>query len=312
MDLSSNQAPPPPPKSSLPSLPNPKVRKPLPISKDGPTAPTRLSSLSQQTTKLRAPSTPRPSAFASHHQHPASTPNVPTLKPLSSGIAGPTPRKPLRKTVSIAAFPQPPKTPLHSPRSSSGSANFGNTYSADGANSAPGTGQAGSVGAKRKSKARKGFVKSHAVGGTPSLLNGSGNGKAIPARMQTSEGFLELPSPPQSRSSSPQGSYSTTATTFEEDGERRPRSGSDDTMGENRRQSSGKEGKGNVLVSVRVRPDSSAATIDRTTDGEWMVDGRRSLMAYRGKEGGDYYYGKSLLVFRGPSYVTLKLTFTFI
>jgi hypothetical protein len=25
-----------------------------------------------------------------------------------------------------------------------------------------------------------------------------------------------------------------------------------------------------------------------------MVDGRRSLVAYRGKEGGDYYYGRFL------------------
>ena len=29
-----------------------------------------------------------------------------------------------------------------------------------------------------------------------------------------------------------------------------------------------------------------------SADGEWMVDGRRSLVAYRGREGGDYHYGK--------------------
>ena len=51
------------------------------------------------------------------------------------------------------------------------------------------------------------------------------------------------------------------------------------------------EGKGNVLVSVRVRPDAGATGQPSKTDGEWMVDGRRSLVAYRGKEGGDYYYG---------------------
>ncbi|KAH0526459.1 hypothetical protein TsFJ059_009775 [Trichoderma semiorbis] len=45
--------------------------------------------------------------------------------------------------------------------------------------------------------------------------------------------------------------------------------------------------KGNVIVSVRVRPD---ATNDNHADGEWMVDGRRSLIGYKGKEGGDYYY----------------------
>jgi len=55
------------------------------------------------------------------------------------------------------------------------------------------------------------------------------------------------------------------------------------------------EGKGNVIVSVRVRPDAGANGQPAKTDGEWMVDGRRSLVAYRGKEGGDYYYG--LLIF---------------
>ena len=50
------------------------------------------------------------------------------------------------------------------------------------------------------------------------------------------------------------------------------------------------EGKGNVIVSVRVRPDAGSNEASKT-GGEWMVDGRRSLVAYRGKEGGDYYYG---------------------
>lgn len=40
---------------------------------------------------------------------------------------------------------------------------------------------------------------------------------------------------------------------------------------------------------MRVRPD--ATTGAAKTDGEWMVDGRRSLVAYKGREGGDYYYG---------------------
>lgn len=51
----------------------------------------------------------------------------------------------------------------------------------------------------------------------------------------------------------------------------------------------GKEHKGNVTVSVRVRPDTSNHD-PSATEGEWMVDGRRSLVAYRGKEGGDYVY----------------------
>lgn len=52
--------------------------------------------------------------------------------------------------------------------------------------------------------------------------------------------------------------------------------------------------KGNVVISVRVRPEGnhnedSAATA--AAAGEWMVDGRQSLVAYKGREGGDYFYG---------------------
>ena len=50
------------------------------------------------------------------------------------------------------------------------------------------------------------------------------------------------------------------------------------------------ERKGNVVVSVRVRPDATR-TDEAKADGEWMVDGRRSLVAFKGKEGGDYFYG---------------------
>lgn len=52
--------------------------------------------------------------------------------------------------------------------------------------------------------------------------------------------------------------------------------------------SKSKESKGNVIVSVRVRPDPSGQEPSQS-EGEWMVDGRRGLVAYRGKEGGDYY-----------------------
>ena len=66
-----------------------------------------------------------------------------------------------------------------------------------------------------------------------------------------------------------------------------------DSHGEARsdgRRTSQKESKGNVIVSVRVRPDDAKG--DARTEGEWMVDGRRSLVAFKGKEGGDYIYGK--------------------
>lgn len=130
---------------------------------------------------------------------------------------------------------------------------------------------------------------------TPSLLNGSGDSRSISSGVgaRGSDGLLSLPSPPQSRSSSAQDSYSTSATTYDENGEvaRGPESYSDATN--DRRASKSTEGKGNVIVSVRVRPDAGSGEHVKT-DGEWMVDGRRALVAYRGREGGDYYYGKVL------------------
>jgi centromeric protein E len=62
-------------------------------------------------------------------------------------------------------------------------------------------------------------------------------------------------------------------------------------MPESKRNSRHKEIKGNVIVSVRVRPDVAGQDTSRA-EGEWMVDGRRSLVAYRGREGGDYHYGE--------------------
>lgn len=98
-------------------------------------------------------------------------------------------------------------------------------------------------------------------------------------------------SPAHSRSSSANGSYSTSATTIEEaDEELRGRTNNlDDIHGEFKRNSKGKEAKGNVIVSVRVRPDANIQN-PAQSEGEWMVDGRRALVAYRGKEGGDYHY----------------------
>ena len=64
----------------------------------------------------------------------------------------------------------------------------------------------------------------------------------------------------------------------------------DDAGVESNRNSKGKEMKGNVVVSVRVRPDPSGQEKSDQAEGEWMVDGRRALIAYRGKEGGDYHY----------------------
>ena len=131
-------------------------------------------------------------------------------------------------------------------------------------------------------------------GPAPSLTNGKGDSKTISGSRESS-GLASLHSPPHSRSSSAQGSYSTSATTFE-DGEDK-RSPRDDGVQDRRGRDSvskKEEPKGNVIVSVRVRPD---AVGDKSSAKEWLVDGRQSLVAYRGREGGDYYYGKLALLF---------------
>ena len=58
---------------------------------------------------------------------------------------------------------------------------------------------------------------------------------------------------------------------------------------DSKRSSKNKDVKGSVVVSVRVRPDVGGQDPTKS-EGEWMVDGRRSLVAYRGREGGDYHY----------------------
>ena len=114
----------------------------------------------------------------------------------------------------------------------------------------------------------------------PSLLNGSADSVTVDTT------HLSLPSPPQSRNSSPQGSYATSATTFEDvDDESR-------TRADNKPGSSTlpKDGKGNVLVSVRVRPDVGVK--DSKQEQEWDVDNKQALISYKGREGGEYIYGK--------------------
>lgn len=71
----------------------------------------------------------------------------------------------------------------------------------------------------------------------------------------------------------------------------RGREDNGDAVTDSKDQSNSNETKGNVLVSVRVRPDASDGR-DLRSEGEWLVDGRESLVTFRGREGGDYYYGQ--------------------
>lgn len=257
-----------PPTGALPALPVPKTRK----STGGLAAPASRSMPTTPRTGLRTPSTALlPPAS------PAPTGALPQPRSVS-GVVNASAAKTIRKTVSISSFPQPPR--------------------GDGrVSSLPPSPLSTSVPTRKlKTPTTPTYQFSS---GTPSLLNGTGEGKSV-ARLtgtRNSDGLMSVSSPPQSRSSSAQDSYSTSATQYD-DVHDTAQQRSDTSSGGKR--SSKADGKGNVIVSVRVRPD--AAGNENRVDGEWMVDGRKALIGYRGKEVGDYYYGTILAILReGPS-----------
>jgi centromeric protein E len=268
-----------PPTGPLPSLPVPKTRHSN-IGVASPRNPSTPSLLPAAPVASRAVSS---SALPYRLPKHAISPSVPTVTADGVPVGSVPQGKTLRKTVSIGAFPQPPKHMGRSTPSSPLSAS-----------SMPG----GDLVDRRLSSVSKATVPSRNsslkkprtsnIGGArgllprsplspPSLLNTSAD--SVP--VDTSH--LSLPSPPQSRNSSPQGSYATSATTFEDIGDEDARARAD------MKSALPKDGKGNVLVSVRVRPDIGAK--DGTTELEWDVNNKRSMISYKGREGGDYNYG---------------------
>ena len=116
----------------------------------------------------------------------------------------------------------------------------------------------------------------------PSFFNGGGESASV-----VNTGHLSLPSPPQSRSSSAHGSYATSATTIEDiaddDGRRTDDASASDGS------PLPKDGKGNVVVSVRVRPDAGAK--DSNQEADWEINNKLGLLTYNGREGGEFCYG---------------------
>lgn len=239
-----------PPNIALPALPVAKTRK----STGGLATPSRSLSGTPKS-GLRAPS-----AAYSTPSTPAPTSSLPHPR-VASGInpAG----KSIRKVVSINSFPQPPSR----------------------ASSVPPSPLAESArGSARRSKASTASTYSHVGGSTPSLLNGSGEGKSVGVGLRMSDGLISVASPPQSRSSSAQDSYSTSATTYDDPLEASTAPGG--AVADKR--ASKQDGKGNVIVSVRVRPDLTG----NDNPKDWEVDPKKALISHHGRESGDYCYGK--------------------
>lgn len=294
----------PPPTSALPLLPAPKSRKGVTNSPDA----TRLPSSSYPSSKLaiRTPSkrlaSPISPTFSDTHA--ISIPTIPTLHSLTIraeyGLETSEPPREIRRSVSIASFPQPPKVSRRlptEPKNLSALPSPGPEPQKRAMENTTNTPRilTSSLKPKKPKRSTDGLSHLFNPSGSPSLLNGSGDGKTISgaAGGRGSDGLNSLLSPSQSRSSSAQDSYSTSATTFEDVDEnlKRAREEAEDRIRKNNRLSDAKEAKGNVIVSVRVRPDA-AGSGDQKSDGEWMVDGRRSLVSYRGRERGDYYFGE--------------------
>jgi centromeric protein E len=278
-----------PPNTALPALPPTKTRK----------STGAIPTLSEFNRSEAAPSLPRsglrapstsgiPSSIASSPG--GSSTALPKLRNPGVNDAG----KSIRKTISINSFPHPPRGGVRTaslpPSPLSGGQTAPNGSKGDSDTTSPLT--PGPSRKLKRSTTSASAKTSYVNGAAPSLLNGSGDSRSISSGpgARGSDGLLSLPSPPQSRSSSAQGSYSTSATTFDDNGEPRGRELGGEADAD-KRSSKHPESKGNVIVSVRVRPDASG---NNKADGEWMVDGRQSLVAYRGKEGGDYYYGEYL------------------
>ncbi|KAE9971773.1 hypothetical protein BLS_004316 [Venturia inaequalis] len=254
-----------PPNTPLPSLPVSKSRKPPANNPTTPSESRRESGSLLPTTGIaqRAVSSALPQRPPSGKKNHGSTSTLPGGTPNPAGK--------LRKTISIGAFPQPPTSGGTSP---------------DGPLSAPSqrhsdVGTRGTSGLKKRSEEsslrqsamRQSSMRTTSYSNGTSFLNGGG-GNAV--------SLMSLPSPPASRSSSPPDSA------IENDGEE-PRGRSTAEEDKLFDEKHGKDGKGNVIVSVRVRPDQAPSERDQS-DVEWLVDGRHSHIAYRGREGGDYSY----------------------
>ncbi|KAI9792072.1 MAG: hypothetical protein M1816_003054 [Peltula sp. TS41687] len=220
------------------------------------------------------------------------------------------PGKSVRPMVSLSAFPNPPNgakrlsslptSPLSATSLPSPSLKLIAPASTQRSGSLDATSSRTASGTSRlkKPKALPGLYDNATAGSSaPNLPNGTGEGKSISggSATRTSGAPSSLHSPPLSRCSSEAGSESTLPTTLEDSGEIAPRGrdrfgadGALDMGPEDSRGKSAKGSKGNVIVSVRVRPDAGGD--QGKAEGEWMVDGRRSLVAYRGREGGNYFY----------------------
>ncbi|EFW14497.1 hypothetical protein D8B26_008342 [Coccidioides posadasii str. Silveira] len=273
-----------PPSTVLPPLPTGKLKRSTP----GP-ADARIPATHASSTKLRTPSAVK-TAAKSTIPSPTFNSNNATGRSPSMGHISNSPERAVRRAASVAAFPHPSKMASRASLISSSSS----LYNLPTANSRPldSSTPSGGLKSKKPHRIHTGITNNPNSSGVTAFQDSSGEDSSTQTGRSTEIRSSTLQSPTPSRSSSAQGStYSTSATTFDDcdDNGRRRREEPTAQPGTSKRGSKMKEGKGNVIVSVRVRPDSTNNDSSKT-EVEWLVDGRRSLVSYRGKEGGDYFY----------------------
>ncbi|KAL5596880.1 hypothetical protein BROUX41_006436 [Berkeleyomyces rouxiae] len=235
-----------PPTGALPAIPMPKTRK------------STIGLSSAAAAAASGPTTPRSGLRA-----PSSSMQSPTRSSINANATAKT----LRKTVSINSFPQPPRGDNRS-------------------NSLPPSPLFASDLSKRNSTRKSKTSMGSPLSSTPGFSSYANDAKsASTTGNRTSDGFISVSSPPHSRTSSAQDSYSTSATTYDDPTD--ISQNTQDTMASASTGGKKSDGKGNVIVSVRVRPTNTSAD---KNDGEWVVDGRSSTISYNGKEAGDYTY----------------------
>ncbi|KAL9612873.1 MAG: hypothetical protein Q9167_002557 [Letrouitia subvulpina] len=298
MALGNSQSLSPPPASALPSLPTPKVRSGLPTSQDTSKLPTSPQTNTKIALRTLSKTTKAHDTYGRDQSKLSPLDSVPRSN-TTVARSSDTNESEVRRSVSIASFPQPPKVRKRPATNSRPfpSATWPTLESNIRKSEDSGIQRILADNRKvRKIKSRPStdhlsHMYANAQLSRSESSSGSGKHVAGEAELRTSDGMNSLHSPPHSRSSSAQGSYSTSATTFEDVDEhsRKGRDTADGSTGSVKTAVSPKESKGNVIVSVRVRPDA-AGSGDAKNEGEWLVDGRRSLVSYRGRETAEFFY----------------------
>lgn len=273
-----------PPNAPLPALPVRSPRRRLPDS------PLSIDSKSSSSALFL------PTRTSSRSPH--STSSIPTLRTTQSiPLRLPTPTKTPRHHASIDAFPQPPKGPSSRPSlppsllsCTDAPSIVDNLLTRHTKSRTPHEISTMRLRAKSSGYGPRVRTSASSLRSPSLLLRGVSEGTSISGGScgRLSDSVFSIPSPPPSPPSSAQSSCGTASTPCKEvDGGARNRLKGHNDLIYDEQDASAKEASGNVIVSVRVRPEGGNRSASGRNFG-WTVDGERSLINFEGR---DYFYG---------------------